>query len=78
MLTYDNVEQYVRWMFKVCGVGIAFTFCWNRPLGCIMLDGKYRRFFCGKERGERLTFYSLCILPFSITIAKRVNKSMAI
>ena len=71
MLTINRAEQYVRWMFKARGVGIVFIFCWNRPLGCITLDGKYRRFFCGKERGDRLIFYSLCILPFSITIAKR-------
>lgn len=63
MLTINRAEQYVRWMFKVRGVGIAFMFCWNRPLGCITLDGKYRRFFCGKELGERLTFYSLNSVP---------------
>ena len=71
MLTINRAEQYVRWIFKVRGVGVAFMFCWNRPLGCITLDGQYRRFFCGKERDGRLIFYSLCILPFSITIAKR-------
>ena len=71
MLTISRSEQYVRWMFKVRGVGVAFMLCWNRPLGCITLDGKYRRFFCGKEQGDRLIYYSLCILPFSITIAKR-------
>lgn len=61
MLTYSNVEQFARWMFKVRGVGIAFMFCWNRPLGCITLDGKYRRFFCGKESDGKLNILLPCV-----------------
>jgi len=68
MLTYNQAEHWVRLRFKASYGGIAFLLCWDRPFGCITADGSYHRFLFRKELYCGMTFYSLCILVFSVTV----------